>query len=473
MVSIDASTKYSTSPAEVVIVSAVRTPIGRLGGALAEVRPDDLAALTVKEAVKRANIDPLLIEEVYLGCANQAGEDNRNVARMATLLAGLPESVAAVTVNRLCASGLSAVNMAARAILAGEGHVYVAGGVESMTRAPYAVAKNERAFGPSGNRTMYDTTLGWRFPNPRLAELYPLEAMGETAENIYDAYEGRISREDQDRFALQSQARAVAAINSGRFDAELVPVPVPQRRGLPKMVALDEHPRYRPSGGVRPPGSAQPGDAQRTSGTTESAGAGPATGAADSGGSTSASLADTRFELATDAATLATLKPAFRPDGTVTAGNSSGLNDGAAALVLMSSAKATELGVEPLAYWRASGASGISPRIMGLGPVEASRKALKRAGISVNDLSLVELNEAFAIQALAVLHELGIAEKMTNVNGGAIALGHPLGCSGARILTTLVHEMRRRRAEGQHQRYGLATLCVGVGQGEATVVELP
>jgi len=413
---------------DVVIVSAVRTPIGRLGGALAEVRPDDLAAIAIKEAVARAGVDPAAIEEVYLGCANQAGEDNRNVARMATLLAGLPDSVAAVTVNRLCASGLSAVNMAARAIRAGEGSVYVAGGVESMTRAPYTMAKNERAFGPPGNRTAYDTTLGWRFPNPRMAELFPLEAMGETAENIYEAYEGRISREEQDRFALQSQTRAVAAMNAGRFEAETVAVEVPQRRGAPKRVTLDEHPRYR--------------------------------------------VTDEGLELDTDAASLAALRPAFRQGGSVTAGNSSGLNDGAAALVLMSRAKAEELGIAPLAYWRASGASGLSPRVMGLGPVEASRKALARAGINAQQVDLVELNEAFAVQALAVLRELQLSEEITNVNGGAIALGHPLGCSGARILTTLLHEMRRRQSEGASMRYGLATLCVGVGQGEATVIEL-
>lgn len=419
--------KGGSGATEVVLVSAVRTPIGRLGGALAEVRPDDMAALVIREAVTRAGVNPADVEEVYLGCANQAGEDNRNVARMATLLAGLPESVAAVTVNRLCASGLSAVNMAARAILAGEGDVYVAGGVESMTRAPYAMAKNERAFGPPGNRTAYDTTLGWRFPNPKLAELYPLEAMGETAENIHEAYEGRITREEQDRFALQSQARAVAAINEGRFDAEIVPVEVPQRRGPPTVVARDEHPRYR--------------------------------------------QVDSGVELDTNLESLAALRPAFRKGGSVTAGNSSGLNDGAAAVVLMSRAKAEALGVEPLAYWRASGASGVNPRVMGLGPVDSTRKALSRAGITKDDLSLVELNEAFAVQALAVLHELELPEAITNVNGGAIALGHPLGCSGARILATLVHEMRRRRQAGESMRYGLATLCVGVGQGEATVVE--
>lgn len=416
---------------EVVIVSAVRTPIGRLGGALASVRPDDLAALVLRAAIERAGIRAQEVEEVYLGCANQAGEDNRNVARMATLLAGLPETTPAVTVNRLCASGLTAVNLAARSILAGEGDVYVAGGVESMTRAPYALAKNPRPFGPPGNQTAYDTTLGWRFPNPRLAELYPLEAMGETAENVYELScaggitGGSITRAQQDAFALQSHARAVAAMNAGRFAAEIVPVEVMVGRGQTALVERDEHPRYRVIGD--------------------------------------------QLELATDLVTLARLEPAFRPNGSVTAGNASGLNDGAAALVLMSAERARELGVTPMARWLASGATGVSPRLMGLGPVTATRKALQRAGIGVEDLDLVELNEAFAVQALAVMRELELDEELVNVNGGAIALGHPLGCSGARILTTLVHELKRRGAAAG--RYGLATLCVGVGQGEATVVE--
>lgn len=422
------------SRSEVVIVSAVRTPIGRIRGALAEVRPDDLAALAVEEAVARAGVDPSTVEEVYLGCANQAGEDNRNVARMATLLAGLPEEVPAVTVNRLCASGLAAVNFAARAILAGEGETFVAGGVESMTRAPYALAKNPVGFGPSGNQTAWDTTLGWRFPNPRLEALFPLEAMGETAENVYeksvagDVTGGVITREEQDRFALQSHARAIDAMNAGRFEDEIVPVAIPRRRGDPTVVRHDEHPRYR--------------------------------------------LEDGRFVLDTDLAALAKLQPAFRKGGTVTAGNASGLNDGAAALVLMRRDRAEALGLTPLARWVASAASGIDPRVMGLGPVEASRKALARAGIGVQDLDVVELNEAFAVQAIGVMRELGLSEERTNVNGGAIALGHPLGCSGARILTTLVHEMRRRAQAGQPIRYGLATLCVGVGQGESTVIEL-
>jgi acetyl-CoA C-acetyltransferase len=419
---------------DVVIVSAVRTPIGRIGGALSTVRPDDLAAVAIAEAVTRAGVEPGAVEEVYFGCANQAGEDNRNVARMALLLAGLPEHVAGVTVNRLCASGLAAVNMAARAIRCGEGDIVVAGGVESMTRAPYSLPKNPQPFGPSGNVTAFDTSLGWRYPNPRMQALFPLEAMGETAENIYERSRdgaiagGPISRGDQDRFALQSQQRAVAAIDAGRFNSEIVPVRVPQKKGEPVMFDTDEHPRYRRQDG--------------------------------------------RYVLDTSLEQLAKLKPAFRKDGTVTAGNASGMNDGAAALVLMSAGRAASLGIEPLARWVSSGAVGVDPRVMGLGPVGAVRKALDRAGLAVEDLDLVELNEAFAVQAIAVLRELGIGEDITNVNGGAIALGHPLGCSGARVLTTLVHEMRRRKAEGQSVRYGLATLCVGVGQGDASIVEV-
>ena len=420
---------------EVLIVSAVRTPIGKLRGALSAVRPDDMAALVIGEAVARAGVAPAEVEEVYFGCANQAGEDNRNVARMALLLAGLPDTVAGLTVNRLCASGLNAVNQAARAIKAGEGDVFVAGGVESMSRAPYSLPKNPIGFGPSGNVTGWDTTLGWRYPNPRLAALYPLEAMGETAENIYDkscAGEiegGEISREEQDRFALQSQARAIQAINGDRFRQEITPVTIPQRRGDDIIVDTDEHPFYR--------------------------------------------RAKDRFELATGADKLAALRPAFRDNGTVTAGNSSGMNDGACALVLMSAEKARRLKARPMAAWRGSAAAGIDPRLMGLGPVSAARKLLARHGLNIDDIDLAELNEAFAVQAIAVLRQLGLSESITNVNGGAIALGHPLGCSGARILTTLLHEMRRRRDAGEQMRYGLATLCVGVGQGEATLIELP
>ena len=403
---------------EAVIVSAVRTPIGALGGALSRVRPDDLAALAITEAVRRAGIDPALVEEVYLGCANQAGEDNRNVARMATLLAGLPVEVAAVTFNRLCSSGLQAVNAAHRAIRAGEGDVFVAGGVESMSRAPYAMAKAEQPF-PRGNQTVWDSALGWRFPNPRLKERYGNESMGETAENIYEAMP-TISRADQDAFAHESHRRAVAAIDSGKFSEEIVPVPAPAdgRRGEPVLVATDERPRR-----------------------------------------------DTTLE------GLGRLKPAFRESGSVTAGNASGLNDGAAALVLMSADRARDLGVHPWARIVASAAAGVAPRLMGLGPVAATRKALARAGLSLGDIGLVELNEAFAVQALAVMRELGLSHEITNVNGGAIALGHPLGCSGARLLTTLVHEMRRRAPDAERPYYGIATLCVGVGQGETTVVE--
>ncbi len=418
---------------EVVIVSAVRTPIGKIRGALSAVRPDDLAALAIREAVARARVDPQEIEEVYFGCANQAGEDNRNVARMALLLAGLPEKVAGVTVNRLCASGLNAVNQAARAIKAGEGDVFVAGGVESMSRAPYSLPKNPIGFGPSGNVTGWDTTLGWRYPNPRLAALYPLEAMGETAENICEKSRagaitgGEITREEQDRFALQSQTRAIKAINEGFFQREIAPVSIPRRRGDDIIVDTDEHPFYRRVNG--------------------------------------------RCEVATSLEKLAALRPAFRAGGTVTAGNSSGMNDGAAALVLMSAEKARQLKISTMATWLGSAAAGVDPRVMGLGPVSAVRKLLSRHALTIEDIDLAELNEAFAAQAIAVLRELGLSERVTNVNGGAIALGHPLGCSGARILTTLLHEMRRRHEAGARMRYGLAALCVGVGQGEATLVE--
>jgi 3-oxoadipyl-CoA thiolase len=419
---------------EIVIVSAVRTPIGRHAGALSDVRPDDMAALVIREALMRVDLDPAEVEEVYMGCANQAGEDNRDVARMAVLLAGFPHHVAAVTINRLCASGLNAVNQAARAIACGEGDVFVAGGVESMSRAPYSFPKNPRAWGPPGNITGYDTTLGWRYPNPKMEAMFPLEAMGETAENIYDLScagqidGGEITREEQDAFALESQRRACSAINGGRFADEIVPVPIPQRRGEPLMVDTDEHPRIKKSGDG--------------------------------------------YVLDTSAEVLGGLRPAFRKGGTVTAGNASGLNDGAAALVLMSAEKAEALGLKPMARWVASAAAGVDPRTMGLGPVPATRKALSRAGLDLNEIDLIELNEAFAVQSLAVIRELGLRQDITNVNGGAIALGHPLGCSGARILTTLLYEMRRRRAAGEVMRFGLATLCVGVGQGEATIVEL-
>ncbi len=418
---------------EVVIVSAVRTAIASIRGGLSSVRPDDLAAIVIREAVSRAGIDPLEIEEVVFGCANQAGEDNRNVARMGALLAGLPHSVAGITVNRLCASGLAAINQAARAIRCGEGEIFVAGGVESMTRAPYAMPKNPIAFGPSGNVTAYDTTLGWRFPNPAMEALFPLEAMGETAENIYQmSLEGKIkggeiSREQQDAFALESQRRAVFAMNAGYFKREIVGVPIPTRKGDPIIFDTDEYPRFKKT--------------------------------------------ELGLELDTSLEQLTKLKPAFRKNGTVTAGNSSGLNDGASALVLMSETRADALGIKPLARWVSGAAAGVDPRVMGLGPVKAVPKALARANLELEDLDLVELNEAFAVQSLAVLRELEIDESITNVNGGAIALGHPLGCSGARIVTSLIHELQRRAQLGERSRYGLATLCVGIGQGEAAIIE--
>ncbi len=412
---------------EVVIVAGVRTPVARHGGALATVRPDDLAALVIREVVARAGIQPDLVEDVYLGCTNQAGEDNRNVARMALLLAGLPFGVAGATINRLCASGLDAINQAARAIKCGEGDVLVAGGVESMSRAPWSVPKTDRAF-PWGNVTMYDTTIGWRYPNPKMEQIIPLEGMGETAENIFE--ETGISREEQDAFSLESQRRSAVAIESGRFKDEIVPVTVPQRKGPPMVVDTDEHPRIQID-------------------------------------------ADGKVRLATSAEKLAGLRPAFRAGGTVTAGNSSGINDGAAALLLMSKEKAEELGLKPLARWVASAVVGVDPRTMGYGPVPATRRALQRAGLTVADMDLIELNEAFAVQALACIKQLGLDMAKTNVNGGAIALGHPLGCTGARLMVTLLHEMQRRAASGERMRYGLVTMCVGIGQGCATIVERP
>jgi acetyl-CoA acetyltransferase family protein len=407
--------------------------VGRHGGALAGVRPDDLAAIPLQALIQRTDLDPSLVEEVYLGCANQAGEDNRDVARMAALLAGLPQHAAGVTFNRLCASGLNAINQAARAIKVGEGDVYIAGGVESMSRSPYSMAKAERAYS-TGHTTIYDTTLGWRYPNPRLEAMFPLEQMGETAENIYElslqggVAGGPITREAQDAFAFESQRRAVEAMRSGRLAQEITPVQIPQRKGAPMVVDTDEHPRYR-----------------RT--------------------------AEGEIVLDTTLEQLARLGPIFRKGGVVTAGNSSGLNDGAAALLLTSDALAAEWGLKPLVRVVASAAAGVDPRTMGLGPIPAMRKALARAGLGMADIGLVEINEAFAVQAIACLRELDIDPAIANVNGGAIALGHPLGCSGARLLTTLVHEMRLRAAAGRLVRYGLATLCVGVGQGEATVVE--
>jgi 3-oxoadipyl-CoA thiolase len=384
-----------------VVLSAVRTPVGRYGGVLAGERPDDLAAAVIKEAVSRAGVDAGEIEDVYFGAANQAGEDNRNVARMGVLLAGLPDSVAGVTVNRLCASGLSAVVSACHAIAAGDGELFVAGGVESMSGAPLVMAKPDIAW-PRGNQTIWDTTLGWRFPNPRMEELFPLESMGETGENVAERY--GVSREEEDAFALRSQQRWAEAAEAGRFDDELVPMGEAVR---------DEHPRPD-----------------------------------------------------TSAEKLATLKPAFRSGGSVTAGNSSGINDGAAALVIASEEKTRALGAEPLGTFVGSAVAGVDPRVMGIGPVPAVRKLLARTGVDAGDIDLVELNEAFASQSLVVIRELGLDPERVNVNGGAIAIGHPLGMSGARLVVTLLHELRRRGG-----RYGLATLCVGVGQGQAALFE--
>ncbi len=395
---------------EAWIVDAVRTPIGRYGGALAAVRPDDLAAAVIRAVVDRSGIDPALIEDVILGCANQAGEDNRNVARMAALLAGLPVEVAGQTVNRLCGSGLQAINSAAHAIAVGDGDVFIGGGVESMTRAPYVMAKPEAAF-DRGNREAYDTTLGWRFVNPRLAERHYPYSMGETAENVAERWE--VGRDLQDAFALRSQQRAVAAIDEGRFAEQIVPISVPQRKGEPVVVDRDEHPR-----------------------------------------------ADSSLE------SLGRLKPAFRDGGTVTAGNASGINDGASAVLLVEAARARELGMRPMARVVSTAVAGVDPAVMGIGPVPAARKALQRAGLTVDDLDLVELNEAFASQSIVCINELGLDPDKVNIDGGAIALGHPLGSSGGRLITMLTHQLRRTGG-----RYGLATMCIGVGQGIATVVE--
>ncbi|MED0703139.1 MULTISPECIES: thiolase family protein [Aeribacillus] len=395
---------------EAVIVDAVRTPIGRFNGALREVRPDDLAAHVVRELLKRNPIDPSDVEDVIFGCANQAGEDNRNVARMAVLLAGLPETVPGVTVNRLCGSGLEAINQAALAIQGGLGDVYIAGGTESMTRAPYVMMKPQLS-GMRDTPTFYDTTLGWRLVNDKLAEMYPPISLGETAENVAARYQ--ISRQEQDEFALESHKKAGKAIQEGRFQDEIVPVTITGKKGEETIVDADEHPRP-----------------------------------------------DTTLEK------LNKLKPAFVQDGTVTAGNSSGINDGASALLIMERSIAERLGFKPLTRIVGSAVAGVNPSYMGIGPIPATKKVLQRTGLSISQLDLIEINEAFASQSIACIKELGFDMEKVNVNGGAIALGHPLGCSGARIVTTLVHEMKRRDV-----RYGLATMCIGVGQGIATIVE--
>jgi acetyl-CoA acetyltransferase family protein len=414
---------------EAWIVDAVRTPIGRHGGSLSTVRPDDLGAVALEALMERTGVPPSEVEDVYFGCANGAGEDNRDVARMSLLLAGFPETVAGATVNRLCGSGLEAVSNAARAVMLGEADVYVGGGVESMSRAPFAMPKPERAF-PTGHTTMYDTTLGWRFVNPRMEALGHTDSLGMTAENLAEERFGitseeqepdriagdyDISRDKQDRFALHSHRKAVRAMDEKKFRDEIVPVTVKTRKSE-TVVEADEGPRR-----------------------------------------------DTSLEK------LAKLRPAFKQEGSVTAGNSSSFNDGAAAVLVVSKECAEAHGLTPLAQIKSIGVAGVPPRVMGIGPVPATSKALDRAGISIDDVDLIELNEAFAAQSLAVLYEWGIdaEDDRLNPNGGAIALGHPLGCSGARILTTLVHEMDRR----PEAQFGLATMCIGVGQGIAMVVE--
>ena len=393
------------------IISACRTPFGKYGGALKDVRPDDMAAIVIREAVKRAGIDPSEIDDVMFGCANQAGEDNRNIARMGVLLAGLPECVPATTINRLCGSSLDAIIQGARAIMTGEAEIIVAGGVESMTRAPYSLPKNVSGAALFGNLTAYDTALGWRYPNPKLEKLFPLEAMGETAENVAEQW--KISREDQDAFAYESHQRAIAAQEKGAYDDEIVPIEIPQKKGDPIIITKDEQPRL-----------------------------------------------DTSIEK------LAKLNAAFRKGGSVTAGNSSSLNDGASAVVIASEAVVKALDIEPLGRYVASGVEGLSPRCMGVGPVYAVQKILARTGLSVNDIDLFELNEAFASQSLAVIRDLKLDQTKVNVNGGAIAIGHPLGASGGRLVATLLYEMRRRES-----RLGIATMCIGVGQGIAGLFE--
>jgi len=409
---------------EVVIIDGVRTAIGKYGGGLSSVRPDDLLAHTLKALVERVGLDPARLDDVYAGCGNQAGEDNRDVARMAALLAGFPVEVPGVTVNRNCASALTAVNLAAKSILAGEGDIYIGAGIESMSRAPWSMPKPERL--PTfAAPQVWDTTVGWRYHNPKMEAMYPIISLGETAENI--ATEMNISREEQDAFALESHRRAIAAINTGRFKDEIIPVTVPQRKGDPRIVDTDEHPRYKVING--------------------------------------------EYQLDTSLEQLARLRPAFRKGGTVTAGNASGINDGAAALLLMSRAKADELGLKPMARWLGSVSAGVDPGVMGYGPVPSTLKLLNRLNLKLDDIGLIELNEAFAAQSIGVMKKLGLRPDITNVNGGAIALGHPTGCSGARILVTLLHEMKRRAATESQPYRGLATLCVGVGMGVSTIIE--
>ncbi|MBT3360586.1 MAG: thiolase family protein [Rhodospirillales bacterium] len=409
---------------EVVIVDGVRSPIGKFGGGLSSVRPDDLLAEVYKGLMERARVDPALLEDVYAGCGNQAGEDNRDVARMAVLLAGFPADVSGVTVNRNCSSALEAINQAAKAIIADEGDVFIGSGVEAMSRAPWSMPKPERvpAF---GHPKMWDTTVGWRYNNPKLDALYPIVSLGETAENI--AEDIGISREDQDAFAVESHRRAVTAIDDGKFADEIVPIEIPQRKGDAIIVDTDEHPRYR--------------------------------------------IEDGRYVLDTSVEQMAKLRPAFRKGGTVTAGNSSGINDGAAAVLMMSREKADELGMKPKLRWLGSAVAGVEPGVMGYGPVPATKKLLKRLDLKIEDIGLIELNEAFAAQAIGCMRKLGLDHDITNVNGSGIALGHPTGATGARIVVSLMHEMERRAPDANRPFYGLASLCVGVGMGVSTVFE--
>ncbi|MDA0240133.1 MAG: thiolase family protein [Proteobacteria bacterium] len=409
---------------EAVIIDGVRTPIGKFGGGLSSVRPDDLLAEAYRALIERTGIDPALLDDVYAGCGNQGGEDNRDVARMSLLLAGLPPEVPGVTVNRNCASALEALNQAAKSVVADEGDLYIGSGVESMSRAPWAMMKPDRVPTTAAPK-MWDTTVGWRFNNPKMDEMYPIVSLGEGAEII--AEEMQISREQQDEFSIESHRRAIDAINAGRFADEIVPINVPQRRGEPVVIDTDEHPRYTKSNGS--------------------------------------------YELAITTDDLARLPAAFKKGGTVTAGNSSGINDGAAALLVTSREKAADLGLQPLLRWVGSASAGTDPSHFGYGPVPATEKLLKRTGLKIEDIGLVELNEAFAAQALGCMTKLGLKHDITNVNGGGIALGHPTGCSGARIMVTLMHEMKRRAADMPRPFYGLATLCVGVGMGVSTIVE--
>jgi acetyl-CoA acetyltransferase family protein len=408
---------------DVVIIDGVRSPIGKFGGGLSTVRPDDLLADIYKALMERSGVDPRLLDDIYAGCGNQAGEDNRNVARMSSLLAGFPAEIPGVTVNRNCASALEAVNQGAKAIIAGEGRVFIGAGVESMSRAPWSMPKPDRV--PTfGHPKMWDTTVGWRYDNPRMDALYPIISLGETAENIAD--EMQITREEQDAFAVESHRRAVDAINAGRFRDEIVSIHVPGRRGE-TIVDTDEHPRYIKENG--------------------------------------------RYVLDASLEGMAKLRPAFRKGGTVTAGNSSGINDGAAAVLMMDAEKAADLGLKPMVRWLGSASAGVDPGVMGYGPVPATEKLLARLGLAIGDIGLIELNEAFAAQSIGCMRRLGLNPDITNVNGGAIALGHPTGSSGARILTTLMHEMKRRAQDAPRPFYGLATLCVGVGQGVSSIVE--